>query len=364
MNIILTGGGTGGHIYPAIAIGDKIKERFPETNLLYIGFKGGLEANIVPKSGFDIKYVNARWVDRKNIFAIFKTIKSVLKGKKQAYNIMKNFKPDVIIGTGGYVSYPVILAGKKYGTKLYLHEQNAYPGMANRKLSKYVNKVFIGFEGARKYFTTLDNKNIVYSGNPVRESFYSISKEESRKILGIPEDKFVIFSFGGSQGAKSINDSMIKVIEEYANNKKVHILFGTGELYYEKVINHFCEMDLNNVSIKDYITDMPNYLGAADLVIGRAGALSLAEITMCKRASILIPSPNVTGNHQYHNAMSVVEKGGAVIVDEDEEMISNIIEYVKRFVTDPECIKAMEKGSEEASMPLALDAIVNTIFQE
>ena len=362
MNVILTGGGTGGHIYPAIAIGDKIKEKYPSANLLYIGFKGGLEANIVPQNGYEIKYVSARWVDRKNVLSIFKTIKSVLKGRRQAYEIMKDFKPDVVIGTGGYVSYPVILAGKKYGSKLYLHEQNAYPGMANRRLSKYVNKIFLGFEGAKKYFDSMDTENLIYSGNPVRASFYNVSREESRKRLGISKDKFVIFSFGGSQGAKAINESMISVVEEFLDNDDVYILFGCGEWYYEKTKDHFSGKELTNVLIKDYIKDMPNFLGAADLIIGRAGALSLAEITMCKRASILIPSPNVTGNHQYHNAMSVVDKGGAIIINENEEMTENLLINIKDLIKNPDKIRKMEIGSEEASRPSALDTIVDNIF--
>ena len=362
MNIVLTGGGTGGHIYPAIAIGDKIKEKYPEANILYIGYKGGLEANIVPKCGYEIKYVESRWVDRKNILSIFRTAKSVLKGKKQAYDIMKDFRPDVVIGTGGYVSYPVILAGKKYGAKLYLHEQNAYPGMANRQLAKYVDKIFLGFESARNHFSSIEKNKLIYTGNPVRTAFYNLSKNDARKALGIASNKFVIFSFGGSQGARAINDSMVEVVKKYKNDENTVMLFATGEWYYNEIKNLFEGQKISNLLIKDYITDMPNHLAAADLIIGRAGALSLAEITMSKRASILIPSPNVTGNHQYYNAKAVADMGGAIIIMENKEMLKNVLVSVDKLISNPKLIKDMEQGSEKASKPLAVDIILDNIF--
>lgn len=360
MKVILTGGGTGGHIYPAIAIGNKIKEKIPDAEFLYIGIERGLEATIVPDNGYDIRFVNSRWVERGSLIGLIKTAYFVIKGRRESLKIMKKFKPDIVIGTGGYVSFPVILAGHKYGAKIYIHEQNAYPGMANRKLTKYVNKMFIGFDAARQYFSNISEDKLIYSGNPVRETFYGITKESTRESLNIKEDDFVIFSFGGSQGAKAINETMIEVIKEFKDRENIKIIFGTGKMYYEKILDRLNDTD--KVVIKDYIEDMPKYLGAADLIIGRAGALSLAEITICGRASILIPSPNVTGNHQYFNAKSVADKGGALIVNEDEDMTDNVISAISDLMNHKEKIEKMERASSNAAMPSAADTIFREIF--
>jgi UDP-N-acetylglucosamine--N-acetylmuramyl-(pentapeptide) pyrophosphoryl-undecaprenol N-acetylglucosamine transferase len=360
MKVILTGGGTGGHIYPAIAIGNKIKEKIPDAEFLYIGVERGLEARIVPSNGYEIKFVNSRGVVRGSLIGLIKTGYSVIKGRRESIKIMKEFKPDVVIGTGGYVSFPVILAGHKYGAKIYIHEQNAYPGMANRKLTRYVDKIFMGFEAARQYFSNISEEKVIHSGNPVRETFYGITKQSARKSLNISEEDFVIFSFGGSQGAKAINETMIEVVKEFKDRDNIKIIFGTGKMYYEKILNKLQEGD--KVIIKDYIEDMPKYLGSADLIIGRAGALSLAEITICGRASILIPSPNVTGNHQFFNAKSVADKGGAIIVNEDEDMTDNVISAISDLIDNKEKIEKMEKGSINAAMPSATDTIFREIF--
>ena len=186
MRIILTGGITGGHIYPALAIGDKFKEMNPECEILYIGNERGMENEIVPKHGFPLEIVPSKAVDRSNIFKMAETLAVTGRGKSQTYRIMKKFRPDIVISTGSYVSVPVVLAAHKYGAKVFIHEQNAYPGMANRFLSQYAEKVFLGFEDAGKFFK--QNRKLQYSGNPVRKDFYGKDKKESRKLLGIPED--------------------------------------------------------------------------------------------------------------------------------------------------------------------------------
>ena len=218
MRVIMTGGGTGGHIYPALAIADKIKEESPLSEILYIGNDIGLERDIVPKSGYDFEMVEARWLLKKTPKEFMQTGKAVLKGRRQALEIMKKFKPDVVIGTGGFVCVPVVLAGKKYGARTYIHEQNAFPGKANRLLEKTVNNVFLGFEDAGKYFKNPEKH--IYAGNPVRKVFFETRKEESRKELGIPQENFVIFVFGGSQGAESINDAIYPLIDKFTKTEK------------------------------------------------------------------------------------------------------------------------------------------------
>ena len=204
MRAIVTGGGSGGHIYPAVAIADKIKEKEPDSEILYVGNSIGLEKDIIPGTGYPMELVSAKWLDRRNIFKIFDTGFSTLKGIHQAYRIMKRFKPDVVIGTGGFVCVPVMYAGHKFGARCYLHEQNAFPGVANKALEKFARKVFLGFPEAGKYFR--EPEKHVSVGNPVRKRFYDIETKTAREKLDIPEDDFVVFSFGGSQGAEKINE--------------------------------------------------------------------------------------------------------------------------------------------------------------
>lgn len=350
MRVIVTGGGSGGHIYPAIAIADKIKEKEPDSEILYMGNDIGLEKDIVPGTGYPMELVSAKWLDRRNIFKIFDTGLSTMKGIRQAYKIMKKFKPDVVIGTGGFVCVPVMYAGHKYGARCYLHEQNAFPGVANKTLEKFADKVFLGFPEASHYFR--EPEKHVNAGNPVRKRFYDVDAAEAKRKLDIPEDDFVIFSFGGSQGAEKINDVAFDLLDAVNGHKGITFVFGTGSQYYEEILNKAKEKNIEiqpNVRVKSYINDMQNYLGAADLIISRAGALSVAETTVCGKASILIPSPNVTGNHQYFNAKSVADKGGAVLIEEKDLTSELLIEEVFRLKNEPDLLKKMSKASLECA---------------
>lgn len=353
MRAIITGGGTGGHIYPAIAIADKIKEKEPNSEILYIGNEIGLEKDIVPKAGYPMELVSAKWLDRKNLLKIFDTGFSTLRGIRQAYKIMKKFKPDVVIGTGGFVCVPVMYAGQKYGARCYLHEQNAYPGVANKALEKFATKVFLGFPEAGEYFR--EPEKHINAGNPVRRQFYDVDKKAARARLSISEDDFVVFSFGGSQGAEMINDVAFELMETLNDHPGVSFIFGTGSQYYEEILMRAQEKRVSiadNIRIRDYIDNMEDYLGASDLIISRAGALSVAETTVCGKASILIPSPNVTGNHQYFNAKSVADKGGAVLIEEKDLTGEGLIEEVMRLKNNPEILEKMSRAS-KACAPLS-----------
>lgn len=262
MRVIVTGGGTGGHIYPALAIADKFKEMDPETEILYVGNEEGIEKDVVPKTGYPMELVDARWLDKSSPWQLIKTGARVAKGVLEANRVMRKFKPDVVIGTGGYVCFPVIIAGKRFGARTFLHEQNAFPGLANRTLEKYVNKVFLGFSDAAKYFK--DPSKMVEAGNPVRKSFFSLNKTEARKKLGFPQDDFIVFSFGGSLGAEKINEVAFELMQVVNGHEKMRMVFGTGKWYYDSIIKKAEERGIvlkDNILIKDYIDDMENYLG-------------------------------------------------------------------------------------------------------
>ncbi len=362
MRVIVTGGGTGGHIYPALAIADKFKEQEPETEILYVGNEEGIEKDVVPKSGYPMELVDARWLDKSNPWQLIKTGVRVTKGILEAGRVMRKFKPDVVIGTGGYVCFPVILAGKRFGAKTFLHEQNAFPGLANRTLEKYVNKVFLGFSDAAKYFK--DPSKMVEAGNPVRKSFFSLDKAEARAKLGFPQEDFVVFSFGGSLGAEKINEVAFELMEALNGHEKVRMVFGTGKWYYDSIIEKAAEREITlceNIIIKDYIDDMENYLAASDLIISRAGALSVAETTVCGRASILIPSPNVTGNHQYFNAKAVADRGGAILLEEKDLTAEGLIKEVMHLKNNPEIAEKMGRAAKACAPMKALDIIYGEI---
>ena len=365
MRIVVTGGGTGGHIYPAIAIADRFRQEDPETEILYIGNEIGLEKDIVPKAGFDMELIDAMWIDRSNIARIFRTVKDNMKGIRQASRIMKRFRPDAVIGTGGYVCFPVLYAGHRYGARCYIHEQNAYPGVANKSLERYASKVFLGFPEASEHFRKPD-KHVV-SGNPVRAGFFGVDRKESRELLGIPENHFTIFSFGGSQGAERINEVVFDLMKEINGTEGMTLIYGTGTQYYDEI----CEkiqtegIDLaDNIRICPYIDDMPHYLGASDLIISRAGALSVAETCVCGRASIMIPSPNVTGNHQYFNAKSVADRGGSVLIEEKDLTSERLIREIMRLKNDQMLREAMEDASLHSVPRNAAEIIYREIIMD
>ncbi len=365
MRVIVTGGGTGGHIYPAIAIADKIREMEPDSEILYIGNETGLEKEIVPRAGYDFEMVTAMWLDRSHLTKIFKTGWGVLKGTVEARKIMKRFRPDVVIGTGGYVCVPVLLAGHQFGVRTYLHEQNAYPGVANRFLERYVKHIFLGFPDAAKYFK--EPEKLVDAGNPVRRSFFQLTREEARRNLGFPQDAFIVLSFGGSLGAEKINEVAFDLMEAVNGQEKVMLIFGTGKWYYEATLEKAREKNIRireNILIRDYIDPMDQYLAACDVVISRSGALSVAETTVCGKASVLIPSPNVTGNHQYYNAKAVADRGGAILMEEKDLTSEKLIEEVLHLKNHPDALAAMSCASRACAPDRALDIIYDTIRKE
>lgn len=367
MRIIVTGGGTGGHIYPAIAIAQKFIEKDPEGEVLYVGCHEGFEKDLVPKAGLNLKLVDARWIDKKNPYQLLKTSARVMHGIIQARKVISDFKPDAIIGTGGYVCFPVIFAGAKKGIPCFIHEQNAFPGLANRRLEKYVEKVFLGFEEGKEYFEC--QEKMVPTGNPVRDSFFKISKEEARKKLGIPEDYFMLLSFGGSLGAPSINEVAFEIAKELSGKEKTVMTFGTGKWYYDDVMKKCQDENANfedNISIKPYIDDMDNVLIASDMVVSRSGALSTAETMVAGKPSILIPSPNVAGNHQYFNAKALADQDASILIEEKtlkENGTEFAIKEVLKLMNDKDRLKVMGENAKKIAHVDATDIIYKNVVE-
>lgn len=342
MNVIMTCGGTGGHIYPAIAIADKIKRENPHARIIFVGTGRPLERKAIPAAGYELRIISASGFHRRKLYRNFVTAKDMVKGMIQAGRIIKDFNPVAVIGTGGYVCVPVIMRAHQMGIRTYIHEQNAKPGLANRFLASRVDKVFLGFIEAAPYFKA--QEKIIVTGNPIRKSFEGMSKVEARGKLSLMEDTFMIVIFGGSLGASMINGATIQALPILSPHKNIFIYFITGSRYYELVKRELEEKglrDKSNIKLMEYAENMDLLLGGADLVVSRAGALTLAEETLVGTPAILIPSPNVTGNHQFYNAMAVSENGGAIMLEEDEGLGSKLAQAILDLMGDPKGLENM-----------------------
>lgn len=342
MRFLFAAGGTGGHINPALAVAGEIREQYPDSEILFVGAKGKMEADLVPKAGFDIKTINISGFQRKlsleNIKRNIMTLVYLLVSSFQVKKIIRQFKPDVVIGFGGYVSGPVLRQAYKMGIPTAIHEQNAFPGVTNKTLAKHVDKVMITVEAARKH---LQCKNeCVLTGLPVRGEMLRADRDFARAELGIRDDEKLILSMGGSLGAKAINEAMVELISARADEKGYRFLHAMGQYGLwvpDKLREKGVDPDTHkNVEIREYISDMDRCMSAADVVICRAGASTLSEIEALGKASILIPSPNVAENHQYHNAMALVNNDAAVIIEEKDLTGERIIALADELVRNDE----------------------------
>ncbi|MBQ8906180.1 MAG: undecaprenyldiphospho-muramoylpentapeptide beta-N-acetylglucosaminyltransferase [Ruminococcus sp.] len=347
MKVLLAGGGTGGHINPALAIAQIIKERIPDAEFLFAGTPNGMEAKLIPQAGYQIEFIKVAGFQRKisvqNIGRNAKALCYLATSGHRAKQIVKEFAPDIAIGTGGYVSGPVIRMAAKLGVPCAIHEQNAYPGVTNKLLSKEVRQVMVTFEEAIQHF---DSKApMTVTGLPVRESILKTTRAEARKKLGF-DDGMCILSFGGSLGAGCINDTMAAVIDWHTKNGlKVNHIHGYGGMGKESFPQEMTRrgIDLSNprLRVSEYINDMDTCLAAADLVVSRAGASTLAEIEAVGRASLLIPSPIVTANHQYHNACVLGKAGAAVVIEQKDVTSERVVDEVRKLYESPEQLRVM-----------------------
>lgn len=336
MRVIVTGGGTGGHIYPALAIIRKIKEQDPTSEFLYIGTHNRMEKDIVPANGIPFKSIEIQGFNRKALHRNIKTISMFVKAIGRAKQLIKEFQPDIVIGVGGYVTAPVIYAAKKLGIKTLIHEQNSILGMSNRFLLKYADKVALSFQHTQN---ALDTSKCVYTGNPVSEGV-ALTTPIDKTSLGLTNGKKLILIVMGSLGSKKINEDMKSMLQLF-NNRSEEVLFITGNHYY----NEFKELKFaNNIKIIPYLDNMSSLLKQVDVMISRAGATTISEIVALEVPTILIPSPYVTGNHQYHNAIQLVEQGAALMIEERDLKGDILVQKVDQILKKPNTIKEMKQN--------------------
>ena len=365
MRVIIAAAGTGGHINPGIAIANKIKEEEPDSKIIFIGTNRGLENDLVPRAGYELKNIDSYGINRSisidNIKRLYKTIKSIGEAKK----IIKEFKPDVVIGTGGYICISVGIAAKKSNIPLILHESNAFPGMAVKILSKKADVVLTGFKEAKQRLTKA--KKVVVTGTPTKVQKLNLTQREKLKVknnLGFKEELPLIFAYGGSQGAKSINESLVKIIKE-KKNKEYNILWATGNSGYDQIKEEFEkeQISINNISnakIVPYIYNMEEILNTADLLVCRSGAMTITEISNVGKPAIFIPFPFATENHQEYNAKVLENVNAAKIIVDKNLNAENLDTQIKNIVNNPQLMLEMGNNANK----VAVNDVQNRIYKE
>ena len=370
MRIIFTGGGTAGHINPALSVAERIRKEYPDSKILYVGAKGGLEEKLAQEAGFEFRGITISGFSRKLNFSGIKknivTIKNIFLAIWQSKKILNEFKPDICMGTGGYASGPLLKEAGRRGIPFVIHEQNAIPGMTTKILSKKAAKVMLATDAAQKYFDK--SCDIVVAGNPIKEELFTLTKEQARQKIGL-NNKPTILSFGGSMGARKINEAVAELISWSIKNNKYNHMHAYG-----KYGTWFCDLlrkkgvnpESEGLYIKEYINDMPLRMAAADLVVCRAGAITLSELEMLGKPAILIPSPNVAENHQYYNAMELVNLNAADIIEEKNLSGETLINKVENLLEQKELLERFSKNLKKISKPNAnknICEIINKIVK-
>ncbi|WCN38991.1 undecaprenyldiphospho-muramoylpentapeptide beta-N-acetylglucosaminyltransferase [Aneurinibacillus uraniidurans] len=357
MNIVISGGGTGGHIYPALALIQEIKRHEPDSRVLYIGTERGLEATLVPKEGVPFESVYITGFKRSLSFENVKTVMRFLKATSRAKKLIRDFKPDVVVGTGGYVCGPVVYAGHALGIPTLIHEQNVIPGLTNKFLSRYTERVAVTFEGSAPYFPA---EKTVVTGNPRASEVVRANGEAGLASLGVPAGKKYVLIVGGSRGAKAINDAVIQLVPHLHEHADYHIIYVTGEVHYEQTIKAIGDVP-PNMTIRPFIYNMPEVLAGIDLIVNRAGASFLAEITALGLPSILIPSPYVTNNHQEKNGRWLEEQGAARVILESELSGKTLLESIDHILKDESLTQTMSTASRSLGQTDAATLVYNEL---
>ena len=363
MKAIIAAAGTGGHINPALAIANKIKQEEPNSEIIFVGTDRGLENDLIPRAGYDLKRIEAYGFNRKisldNVKKMYKTFKSIGQAKK----IIQDFKPDIMIGTGGYICLPVALAASKLNVPIVLHESNAFPGVAIKMLSKKASAILVGFEDAKKRIKNAENVVVVGNPSKVKEiSFTNSQKEKILKEIGLTDiEKPIVLVFGGSQGAQKINERFINIISKKVN-EKYQIIWATGPNQYEIIKTKLQNLNINidnipNVKILPYIYNMEEVMNCVDLVVSRSGAMTITEISIVGKPSIFIPFPYATENHQEYNA-KVLEKVGAAKIILDADLDFNILNStINEIISDKEKMCRMSENAHAVEIKNVEDKI-------
>ena len=360
LNILISGGGTGGHIFPAISIANEIMRRRPDANILFVGAEGRMEAEKVPAAGYKIQLLPVSGFDRKHLLRNVRVVYRLMKSMIKARRIINKFKPHAAVGVGGYASGPMLKAAQKRGIPTLIQEQNGYPGVTNRILAKKASKICVAYENTERFFPA---DKIVLTGNPVRQSLLecTLSPEQARERLGIDPQRKTILVVGGSLGARTINQSIIAGLHIIAD-ADVQVIWQSGKVYDAECRAALAESNAKNVRQSAFIAEMDVAYRAADLLVSSAGASSISELQLLGKASILVPSPNVSEDHQRKNAAALVDKGAAVmILDADAQQ--KLVTEMLRLANDNSQLSSLSQNIEKMALRNAAQRIVDELFE-
>ena len=361
LRIIISGGGTGGHIFPAVSIANAIKELRPETEILFVGAEGRMEMHRVPAAGYPIKGLPVAGFDRKNLFKNIPVLIKLFKSQRLARKIVKDFHPHAAVGVGGYASGPTLKVAGSMGIPTLLQEQNSYAGVTNKLLAKQAKKICVAYEGMERFF---DKEKIILTGNPIRQGLlnHSTTREEAISTFGLDPNKRTVLILGGSLGARTINQCLMDNLDKIKSSD-VQFIWQTGKIYIEEAKTSVAKAgELPMLHVTDFISDMATAYRAADLVISRAGAGSISEFCLLQKPVILVPSPNVAEDHQTKNALALVNKNAALYVKDIEAkdlLLDKAIEAVKQ----PDLLKNLSKNIAELAFTDSANIIAKEVIK-
>ena len=357
MKVIISGGGTAGHINPAIAIGKYIEKKEPDSKLLFVGRENGMEQKLVEREGYPMEYIDVEGLKRSLTPDNIRVLKKLMAARKKCRKLIREFQPDLVVGTGGYVCVPLVMEASRMGIKTLIHEQNVVPGVAIKMLAKKASVTAISFEDTPKYLTP--KANCLLTGNPLRESVLQADGEANKKALS-PDGKSLVLMFGGSLGAEHMNDAIVEMLK--TETVDFRFIAGTGEKHYDAIMKRLSDVSLpEHVEIKPYLYDMDKMLSAADLVVCRAGAVTIGELTALGKAAILVPSPYVAHNHQELNAQVLEKKGAAVILHEADLSGKRLKDTIDSIVRDERKLRSMRQASHSLGMTEACEKIYEAV---
>jgi UDP-N-acetylglucosamine--N-acetylmuramyl-(pentapeptide) pyrophosphoryl-undecaprenol N-acetylglucosamine transferase len=361
LNVLISGGGTGGHIFPALSIANGIKERRPDANILFVGAENRMEMEKVPAAGYKIVGLPVSGFDRKHLLRNVKVVARLLKSMHLAKKILRDFKPDIAIGVGGYASGPMLKEAQKKGIPTLIQEQNSYAGVTNKLLAQKANAICVAYEGMERFFPA---DKILVTGNPVRQNILNctLTPQQARQKFGLDPDRRTILVVGGSLGARTVNNCIAAALDTIKADPEVQLIWQTGKIYDEQAHATMQEKQPGNVVQQAFVSNMDEAYRAADLVVSRAGASSISELQLLGKASLLVPSPNVAEDHQTKNAMALVDHGAAVMV-RDAEAADKLMPEALALVKDDAKLQKLSANISKMALRNAVGDIVDRVMQ-
>jgi len=361
MNLIISGGGTGGHIFPAIAIANAVRRIDPGTRILFVGALGRMEMQRVPQAGYEIVGLPIQGFDRKNLLKNLKVLYLVWKSQRMARKIVRDFRPDVAVGVGGYASGPLLNTAAAMGVPCLIQEQNSYAGVTNKLLAKKARVICTAYEGMERFFP---KEKIILTGNPVRQRLLeeNVTREEACRMFGLDVQKKTILLVGGSLGARTVNESVLQHLDIVRGQQDVQFLWQTGKYYSEEIARRLGDSRPDNLHVTDFIQDMAAAYRVADLVISRAGAGSISEFCLLGLPVILVPSPNVAEDHQTKNALALVDRQAALYV-KDAEAPATLLDLAVKTVADKRLLASLSDNIKQLALPDSANIIAEQVFK-